>query len=254
MNEEIQLFDSPEFGSVRTVMEEGIVLFCATDIAKALGYARPADAITAHCRGSVIYRPILDQLGRMQEAKFIFESDVYRLITQSKLPAAKAFEKWLFEDVAPKVARTGSYNAIDPVKLFSDPDSILRICENWKADRERADKLAMRNAELAPKALFADSVANADNLILVRELAHILRQNGIDVGQNRLFEWLREDGYLEKRRNEPTQRSLDLGIMRVVEHTHTKPDGSTFVTRTPKITAKGQVYFVRKYAGSGKVA
>ena len=253
MNEEIQLFDSVEFGSVRTVSEDGVALFCSTDIAKALGYARPADAVTAHCRGSVIRRP-LKTPGGMQDVKFISESDVYRLISHSKMPAAKAFEKWLFEEVAPSVVRTGSYNAIDPAKLFSDPDSILRICENWKADRERRIELEAENAELAPKALFADSVANADNLILVRELAHILRQNGIDVGQNRLFEWLREDGYLEKRRNEPTQRSLDLGIMRVVEHSHTKPDGSTFVTRTPKITAKGQVYFVRKYAGSGKVA
>ena len=101
--------------------------------------------------------------------------------------------------------------------------------------------------QMKPKALFADSVANSDSLILVRDLAHILRQTGLDIGQNRLFSLLRKDGYIEKNRNEPTQRSLDLGVMQVVENAITKADGTTFVRRTPKITGKGQAYFVNRY-------
>lgn len=158
--------------------------------------------------------------------------------------------RWVNHEILPPIRKHGVYATPETAeKLMNDPDFMIATFAALKNERERRMELEAENAP--PKAFFADSVANADSLILVRELAHVLRQNGIDVGQNRLFEWLREDGCLEKRRNEPAQRSLDLGIMRVVENTHTKPDGTTFVARTPKITAKGQAYFVQKYAGSG---
>ena len=251
---DIQLFHNVDFGNLHVAIVRDEVCFIAKNVCDALDISNVSQALS---RLDDDEKGIIsnDTLGGSQKMLTVNEAGLYALVFSSKKPEAKNFKRWVTHEVIPSIRKHGVYATPETAeKLMNDPDFMIATFTVLKDERERRMELEAENAELAPKALFADSVANADNLILVRELAHILRQNGIDVGQNRLFEWLREDGYLEKRRNEPTQRSLDLGIMRVVEHTHTKPDGSTFVTRTPKITAKGQVYFVRKYAGSGKVA
>lgn len=209
----IQVYESGDFGSLRTVEEDGKVMFCATDVAKALGYARPADAVKAHCRGSVNYRPITDSLGRIQQAKFISEPDVYRLITHSKLPNAERFEAWVFEEVLPSIRSHGGYLTQSKIEeALLDPDTVIKLATNLKAEQERRRALEAKNAELAPKALFADAVSASDSCILVRDLAKVLTQNGFEIGQNRLYALLRRDGYMCKGENRPTQRAMEMGL------------------------------------------
>lgn len=244
--QEIELFDSEEFGCVRaTVDEDGTELFCAKDVATALGYKNTKDAISKHCRGVAKRYPITDQLKRTQEARFITEPDVFRLIVRSKLPSAQKFEAWLFEEVLPSLRRTGAYVAAPkdetPEELMA---RALRAADEALKRRER------RIAQLEPKARFADAVGDSQGLILVRDMAKMLSQAGVDIGGTRLYERLRADGFIEKLRNVPTQRAIDMGLMRLVEYTVKKPDGEVKLSTTPKITGKGQDYFMRRYAGN----
>ncbi len=252
MNNNIQIFDNDDFGNLRTYVEpDGTVLFCATDVAKALGYLRPADAITAHCNGSVFYRPIQDSMGRIQQAKFITEADVMRLIVSSKLPAARAYEAWVFEEVLPAIHRHGVYATPEAAeKMLEDPDFLIAALNSLKEERAKRQQLQVENDDMKPKALFADAVSASTTSILVGELAKLLRQNGIDIGQNRLFAWLRENGYLMKSGssyNMPTQRAMDLGLFTIKETTITHSDGHTTISKTPKVTGKGQQYFVNVF-------
>lgn len=265
----IKVFNNPEFGQVRTYVEpDGAVLFCATDVAKALGYARPADAVTAHCRGSVFYRPIVDQLGRTQEAKFITQSDVLRLIVSSKLPNAQKFEAWIFEEVMPSVMNNGGYLTPQKIEEFLlSPDTIIRLATDLKTAREHISGLEAQKAldakvidtqtaridHMRPKALFADAVATSDSTILIGDLAKIIKQScGVNTGQKRLFEWMRANGWLIKdgsSKNMPTQKAMDMELFRIKETTITNPDGSVRVTKTTKVTGRGQQYFVNVFAG-----
>lgn len=158
----IQVYESGDFGSLRTVEEDGKVMFCATDVAKALGYARPADAVKAHCRGSVNYRPITDSLGRIQQAKFISEPDVYRLITHSKLPNAERFEAWVFEEVLPSIRSHGGYLTQSKIEeALLDPDTIIKLATNLKAEREAHEQEATRLDIAVGRAHEAVMAANA---------------------------------------------------------------------------------------------
>lgn len=243
----IQLFNNDQFGALRTIEDDSQTLFCASDVAKALGYARPADAITAHCKGSVKRRP-LETRGGVQEVKFITEGDVLRLIVHSKLPQAQAYERWVFDEVLPAIHRSGGYIV---AQVNETPEQImaraLKIAEDTLARKDA------RIAELEPKALFADAVAASDGTCLIGELAKMLRQNGIDIGQNRLFEWMRKNGYLGnvgQNRNVPTQRAMDQGLFRIKENAITHSDGHVTINRTPKVTGKGQRYFMDMFLGN----
>ena len=252
MNDNVQLFNHDQFGILRIVERAGEAWFIARDVCEGLDTDRTAirrldederDVYSMHTPGGE------------QKLAIISFPGMLSLILGSRKPEAREYKRWVTHVVLPSIHRRGVYATPETAEhLMNDPDFMIATFTALKEERERRAELEAENAELAPKALFADSVANAHNLILVRDMAHVLRQNGVDVGQNRLFEWLREDGYIEKRRNEPTQRSLELGIMRVVEHAHTRPDGSTFVTRTPKITGKGQTYFANRYCNHDEVA
>jgi prophage antirepressor-like protein len=248
---ELKIFESPSFGQVRTVEENGKVLFCGADIAKALGYGNGPDALQRHCRAIVKrYTPIS---GKMQEINFIPEGDVYRLITHSKLPTAEQFERWVFDEVLPDIRRTGMYATPDTVdKLLADPDTAITLLTKYKEERERRKVLEAQAEQDKPKVLFADSVAASRHSILIGELAKLMRQNGIQIGQNRLFEELRRDGYLCKggeRYNLPTQRSMEAGWFELKETTINRPDGSILVSRTNKVTGRGQIYFINRYLG-----
>lgn len=249
--QEIRLFDSGEFGSVRAmVVEDGTELFCAKDVASALGYKNVNDAIKKHCKG-VAKRYPLETSGGTQELRFITEPDVFRLIVRSKLPSAQRFEAWLFEEVLPALRRTGAYVAAPadetPEELMAR--ALVAAKEAIARREERIEALRRSNDELRPKAVFADAVGDSGGLVLVRDMAKMLRQNGVDIGGTRLYERLREDGFIERRRNAPTQRAVEMGVMRLVEHTVRKPDGEVKLSATPKITGKGQEYFMRRYAG-----
>lgn len=251
-------FDNAEFGNLRTVEADGAVEFCGKDVANALGYANPNKAIKDHCRGVTKRYPITDRLGRKQDARFIGEPDLYRLIAHSKLPNAQKFESWIFATVLPSIRKHGGYLTPEKVEeALTDPDTIIRLATNLKEERAKRQELEAENRELAPKALFADAVAASDNTMLVGELAKLLASNGINIGQNRLFAWLRGNGYLMKDgswKNMPTQRSMDMGLFVVKETAIAHADGHVTLSRTPKVTGKGQRYFVGLFLDSSEAA
>lgn len=250
----IQVFESAEFGTVRVSTRDGEPWFVAKDVCDALGIAKYRDAVSRldpDERGSVL----VDTLGGAQEASAVSEPGFYKLVMRSRKPEAKAFQRWVTHEVLPAIRRTGGYMAARPDETPEETMArALRIAdETMKRQRERIEGLSAENAELRPKALFADAVAASDGTCLVGELAKMLRQNGVDMGQNRLFAWLRENGWLGKsgcNRNVPTQRAMDMGLFRVKETAVTHSDGHVTVTRTPKVTGKGQRYFVGKFVGA----
>lgn len=246
---DIQIFKNEQFGEVRTSDENGVTLFCAADVARGLGYKDTVNAVKQHCRG-VVKRHLTDSLGRTQEASFIPEGDVYRLIVHSKLPSAERFERWVFDEVIPTIRRHGAYATETTIEsIIADPESGIKLLQALKAEQERRKEAEAIAEAQRPKALFADAVAASDNSILVGELAKILRQNGVETGQNRLFQWMRENGYIMRYTNMPTQYSMERGLMEVKERAINNPDGSVRITQTIKVTGKGIVYFVNKFIG-----
>lgn len=250
---ELMIFTNPEFGEIRTIEEDGKVLFCGSDVAKALGYKNPTKAIADHCKG-IVERRTNDSLGRQQNMKFIPEGDIYRLAAKSELPGADKFESWIFDEVLPSIRKTGGY--VNDDELFIR--TYLPYADEQSKDMFRATLGTIRNLNARieqdkPKVLFADAVATAHTSILVGELAKLLKQNGVDIGQNRLFQKLREDGYLIRRQgndyNMPTQRSMEMGLFEIKETVIAHADGHTSINKTPKVTGRGQQYFVERYLG-----
>ena len=250
---DLQIFKSDQFGEIRTLEDEnGKVLFCGSDIARALGYTNPKKAITDHCKeDGVTFCSLIDNLGREQQAKFINEGNVYRLITHSKLPAAQQFESWVFDEVLPTIRRHGAYmNDSTLEQALTSPDFLIQLATKLKEEKAKRIELETKIEQDKPKVLFAQAVETAKTSILVGDLAKILKQNGVETGQKRLFEQLRQDGYLIKdgqSRNMPTQRAMEMGLFEVKESTVSNPDGSIRVTKTTKVTGRGQGYFVNKY-------
>lgn len=254
-----QVFGHPEFGEIRTIGTLDRPEFCAKDVARALGYKDTNNAIKQHCRGVAIHHPITDSLGRIQEARFIGEGDVYRLIASSKLESAQRFESWVFDEVLPAIRRDGGYMVAMTDETPEETMARALIIAD-KAIKDRNKRIAEQDAvidEMRPKALFADAVGASDGTCLVGELAKMLRQNGVEVGQNRLFAWMRDSGYLGKsgsNRNVPTQRAIEMGLFRVKETAITHSDGHVTINRTPKVTGRGQRYFIDKLLDAEEVA
>jgi len=247
---ELKIFQNSEFGELGVLVIDGKEFFPATDCAKALGYTNPRKAIIDHCKGVTKRDALTD--GGIQTINFIPEGDLYRLIVRSQLPAAERFERWVFDEVLPAIRRHGMYATPDTVEaMLADPDTMIRTLTALKEERAARVALEAKAEADAPKVLFADSVAASKQSILVGELATLLRQNGIQIGQNRLFEELRRDGYLVRQSGErwnlPTQRAMELGLFEIKERTVNAPDGSVRLTRTTKVTGKGQIYFINRY-------
>lgn len=254
--ENLIIFDNEQFGEIRTLREGKTILFCGADVAKALGYARPNDAISAHCKGAVKRRTLTN--GGMQELSFIPEKDIYRLAFGSKLASAEKFTDWVTEEVLPSIRETGGY--IVGRESMSDSELMakaLLVAQKQIEERQkRIDSLTQKVELDAPKVLFADAVAASHTSILIGEFAKLLKQNGVDIGRDRLFAWLRENGWLikDKRRSEfnsPTQKGMNLGLFDVKEGTVINPDGSVRITRTTKITGKGQEFFINLFLRGG---
>ena len=227
---------------------EGAVLFCAKHVATALGYTNTNKAIKDHCKG-ITNRYPLETAGGIQQMVFITEGDVYRLIASSKLPSAVEFEHWLFDEVVPQIRRTGGY-----IPQAESPEETMAraVLIAQKTIEDQKKQLEAQR----PKVLFADAVSASKTDILVGKLAKILKGNGIDMGGTRLFAWLRENGWLMKTgssRNMPTQKSMELGLFRIKESEITHSDGHITVNKTPKVTGKGQSFFVNLFL-AGKVA
>lgn len=248
---DIQKFTNDEFGTIRTVEQDGKVMFCGKDVATALGYTNPNKALRDHTRGERFVHP-LETCGGTQQVQFITEGDLYRLIASSKLPSAQQFESWVFDEVLPSIRKQGAYvysngTESDDVLMARGLLAAQTIIDKKNAVIEGQQR---EIAELRPKALFADAVAASDGTCLIGELAKMMRQNGVHVGQNRLFEWLRRDGFLGKtgsNYNVPTQMAMERGLFRIKETAVTHSDGHVTVNRTPKATGRGQRYFIDRY-------
>ena len=261
---DLQIFKNEQFGSVRTIEKDSKIYFCGSDVAKALGYSNAPDAISKHCKKDGIVKcDSVDSLGRKNTLSFINEGNVYRLITHSKLPAAEQFEHWVFDEVLPSIRKHGAYMTADTLeKALLSPDYLIRLATALKHEQEQRKLLEEKNAEQRlkieedkPKVIFAEAVETAKTSILVGELAKILKQNGVATGQKRFFEWLRENGYLIKGgsdKNMPTQRSMEMGLFEIKETAIAHSDGHTTVQKTPKVTGKGQQYFINKFIGNEK--
>lgn len=243
---ELQIFENAEFGSVRTVEFDEKTYFVANDVAKALGYVETAKAVRTHCKG--VSEMDIPSNGGIQKMKIISEGDIYRLVIKSQLPTAEKFERWVFDEVLPSIRKHGMY-AKD--ELLDNPDLLISVAQELKAERERNKVLKAENTRMKPKEIFADAVSVSDTAILIGELAKILKQNGVSIGQNRLFEWMRENGYLIKRKgndyNMPMQKSMEMGLFEIKERTINNPDGSVRITKTVLVSGKGQQYFINKF-------
>lgn len=240
----MQVFKNDQFGTIRAMRgEDGEPMFIAGDVAKILGYG-DATHMTRRLEDDEKGLRSVETPGGTQMANVITEPGLYSAILGSRVPKAKAFKRWVTHEVLPALRRDGGYM----VARDETPEQTMAravLLAQATIDRQRD-----RIAELEPKALFADAVAASDGTCLVGELAKMMRQNGVEVGQNRLFAMLREDGYLGnvgQNRNVPTQKAMDLGLFRIKETAVTHSDGHVTINRTPKVTGKGQIYFVKRY-------
>lgn len=249
----LQIFNNEEFGVVRTVTIDNEPWFVGKDVAEALGYSNASKAVSVHVNEEDRILRTLEadsQNGNVVKTQtaLINESGLYALIFGSKLESAKRFKHWVTSEVLPSIRKHGVY-AVD--ELLDNPDMAIKAFTALKEEREKNRLLRADNERMKPHAVLGRAITTANTSILVGDLAKILRQNGIEVGGKRLFEWLRENGYLIKRKgtdwNLPTQRSMEMGLFEIKESVHIDGNGCNRITRTPKITGKGQEYFINKF-------
>ena len=248
---ELQIF-SYEGCEVRTVKRDGEPWWVLKDICDVLELTTPARVAERLEDDEVSQTHLIDSIGRKQRTVIVNESGLYGVILRSDKPEAKKFKRWVTHEVLPSVRKHGAY--IAPAKLeeiISDPDAWITMLTALKEERAVKDALRLEAAANAPKVLFADAVSASDGTILIGELAKILKGDGIDIGQNRLFEQLRQEGFLIKREgsdyNAPTQRAMDLGLFKVKETAVSHADGHVTISKTTKVTGKGQIYFVNRF-------
>ena len=253
---EVQIFENEEFGRVRTVEIDGRPYFAATDIATALGYTNPNKAVNDHCRA--ITKRSTPISGKIQSINFIPEGDIYRLVVRSKLPSAERFESWVFDEVLPSIRKNGGY--IAGQESLSDDELMAKaVLVAQKKIAERDAIIAQQSQKIEadrPKTIFADAVSTSKTSILIGDLAKLICQNGHQIGQKRLFQWMRDHGYLMKvgaSYNMPTQRYMEQGLFEVKERSIQNPDGSVRITKTTTITGKGQLYFINKFLNKDEI-
>ncbi|MGN0594789.1 MAG: phage antirepressor [Hominimerdicola sp.] len=249
---EIKVFNNAEFGEIRTLEINGEPYFVGKDVAEILGYKNTADALKKHVddddKNTIAIR---DGKGNPNQI-VINESGLYSLILSSKLPTAKKFKHWVTSEVLPSIRKHRAYMTADALQqALTSPDFLIQLATNLKTEQEKNRQLETKIEADKPKVIFADAVSVSKTSILVGDLAKILKQNGIDIGANRLFSWLRENGYLISRKgsdyNSPTQRAMEMGLFEVKETVVTHSDGHTSINKTPKVTGKGQQYFINKF-------
>ncbi|MFD1429753.1 phage antirepressor [Lacticaseibacillus mingshuiensis] len=248
---ELQQFDF-KGRQVRTLVVDNEPMFVGKDVADILGYQNGSRDVNAHVEEEDRLKYQIGTSGQSREMTIINESGLYSLVLSSKLPTAKEFKHWVTAEVLPSIRKHGAYMTPETIeKAIYDPDFIIKLATQLKNEQARTAALTADNEKMKPKALFADAVATSHTTILVGELAKLLRQNGVDIGQNRLFKMLRDQGYLINRKgsdwNMPTQRSMDMKLFRVKETTIGHSDGSVSISKTVKVTGKGQQYFINKF-------
>lgn len=250
----LQIFNSPDFGQIRTIQQNGEPWFVGKDVAKILGYERADNAIRNHVDDEDKLMHQISASGQNREMYIINESGLYSLILSSKMPKAKEFKRWVTSEVIPAIRKHGGYLTPDKIEqALTDPDTIIKLATTLKEERAARQQAEANLQAAKPKVLFAAAVSASDSTILIGDLAKILKQNGYNTGQKRLFQWLRDNGYLIKRQgadyNSPTQRSMELGLFRVKETPIIHADGHVTVNKTVKVTPKAQIYFANKFLG-----
>ena len=251
---ELKIFNSKEFGEIRTVTVNNEPMFCLADVCKALEITDVTDVKNRLNKDGVGSTEVIDSLGRKQNATFINESNLYKTIFQSRKESAERFTEWVTSEVLPSIRKNGGY--IAGQETLSDDELMakaLMVAQNKIAERDRIiSEKQERIEKMRPKEIFADAVASSHTSILIGDLAKLICQNGYQIGQKRLFEWLRNNGYLIKfgaSKNMLVQRYVEQGLFEIKESNVQTPDGSVRITRTTKVTGKGQVYFVNKFIG-----
>lgn len=254
----VQVFQNAEFGEIRVINQNGEPWFVAKDICDSLGLSQVSRAVSSLDNDEKNTLTISKGIKGNPNKVVISESGFYKLSMKSRKPEAKKFQRWVTHEVLPSIRKHGGY--LTPQKIeevLTDPDTIIQLATTLKEEQARRKALEAENQVMQPKALFADAVAASHTSILVGELAKLLKQNGVEIGQNRLFRWLRENGYLMKTGssyNMPTQRSMEQELFEVKETSITHSDGHITVQKTPKVTGKGQQYFINRFLTKGEVA
>lgn len=249
----LQIFKSTEFGTIRTVMANNEPWFVGKDVATVLGYSNPRDAINKHVDDEDKGVAKCDTLGGIQDLTIINESGLYSLILSSKMPNAKKFKHWVTSEVLPSIRKNGGY--IAGQETLTDEELLEKavlVAQKKIAERDAIiEKQKQQIEQDKPKTIFADAVSASSSSILIGDLAKLICQNGVDIGQKRLFQWLRENGYLIKRKgsdwNMPTQRAVEMGLFEIKESSRLDANGCNVTTKTTKATGKGQVYFINKF-------
>ena len=245
---EIQIFTGA-FGTIRTVTLNNEPYFVGKDVADILGYSNPRDALSKHVDDEDRSDVAIYDGSQNRNMTVINESGLYSLILRSQLPTAKQFKHWVTSEVLPTIRKHGMYATPQTLEqMLNDPDSMIKVLQTLKEERTARLQAEETNRLNAPKVLFADSVAQADTDILIGELAKLLKQNGVETGQNRLYDRLRADGFIMKNSTIPTQKGMEMGLFHVIERSITQPNGTTRVTKTTKVTGNGQIYFINRYA------
>lgn len=252
----VKIFKNSEFGEIRIVPINNEPWFIGSEIAKILSYTNPSKAIRDHVDPEEKLTERIVLAGQGRDVTLINESGFYSLILSSKLPTAKRFKRWVTSEVLPAIRKHGAYLTEQKVEeILTNPDTIIKLATQLKEEREARKQAEQLIESQKPKVIFAEAVSASKTSILVGELAKILRGNGIPIGQRRFFQWLRENGYLIKRKgtdyNMPTQRSMELGLFEIKEGSYVNGDGVNVITKTPKLTGKGQNYFINKFLKEG---
>jgi anti-repressor protein len=241
----IQIFNHPQFGDIRTTGTPDNPEFCAMDLCRALGYSNGRDAVAKHVDDDdVAKRDTADSIGRTQQLTYVNESGMYSLVLGSKLESAKKFKHWVTSEVLPAIRKSGTYS----VEQLSRKQLALMVVQ---AEEEK-ERLALENKQQAnqleeqkPKVTFADAIIGSNTYIIIRDLAKLIQQNGYEIGEKRLYQWLRDNKYLTLD-NKPMQRYIEQGLFFIAEGTHSE-NGVMKAHMTTKVTPKGQQYFINKF-------
>jgi prophage antirepressor-like protein len=274
MKDQVTIFENAQFGRIRTSLtKSGEPLFCLADVCKALDLGNPSQVKQRLQKNGVISNEVIDSMNRPQLMNFITEPNLYKCIFQSRKKEAEQFQDWVCGEVLPSIRKSGGYMV---AKVDETPEQIMARALMVAKDTIDRQQAALKQSEnknyllqcqndaltsmnegqqrhikaLMPGATFAKAVETSEHSILVGELARIIKQNGVEIGQNRLFQWMRDKGYLCKKGemyNQPTQKALQMGLFELKKTVITKPNGDSLVTTTTKVTGKGQIYFVNKF-------
>ncbi len=240
---------------VRTIQKDGEPWWVLKDVCDVLDISQAVRVAERLDEDEVSQTHIADSLGRRQETYIVNESGLYNVILRSDKPEAKPFRKWVTSEVLPSIRKHGAYMTPQKIEeVLLNPDTIIKLATELKAEQEKRVALESKVEQDKPLVAFANSVSVAKTSILVGELAKLLKQNGVDMGQNRLFAWMRENGYLISRKgtdyNMPTQRSMEMELFEIKLTTISHGDGHTSISKTPKVTGKGQIYFINLFLGT----